>query len=338
VSEMVLRVENVRKHFPVTQGFLGRVVGQVKAVDGVSFSIRSGETLGVVGESGCGKTTLGRLICRALRPDDGRIILRVNDHDVDVAPLNEVEMKPHRRHVQLVFQDPYSSLNPRMNVRSIIGEPLLVNRLADGQELDDRVAETMRLVGLRPEYMRRYPHAFSGGQRQRIGLARALVMRPAFIVCDEPVSALDVSIQAQTLNLLRDIQARLNLTYLFISHDLGVIEHISDRVAVMYAGRIVEVADTDSLFYTPKHPYTEALLSAAPKPETSTRSETPVFLKGEVPDLSQLPSGCHFHPRCPYARKECTERYPDLRDLGGASSPRSVACHFAESLQLKGVG
>ena len=337
MSDVLLETVDLKKTFPVTQGFLNRVVGEVRAVDGVSLHVRRGETLGLVGESGCGKTTVGRTICRALKPDGGQVLLSIDGRQVDLGGLSERELKPYRRHVQLVFQDPYSSLNPRMNVRSIIGEPLIVNGLANAAEARDRVAETMRLVGLRPEYMRRYPHAFSGGQRQRIGLARALVLNPQFIVCDEPVSALDVSIQAQTLNLLKELQGRLGLTYLFISHDLGVIEHISDRVAVMYAGRIVEVAETQELYTRPRHPYTEALLSAVPKPDAARRSEVPKLLKGEVPDLSNLPSGCYFSPRCPYAQPSCTERYPELRQPEGAATPRSVACHYAESLELKGV-
>jgi peptide/nickel transport system ATP-binding protein len=336
--DTLLVVERLRKHFPVTHGFLGRVVGHVKAVDDVSFDVGRGETLGLVGESGCGKTTTGRAIARALRPDGGKIELRLEGTTVDLASLSERDLKRHRRHVQLVFQDPYSSLNPRMNVRTIIGEPLLVNGIARGSEIEDRVAATMKVVGLRPEYMRRYPHAFSGGQRQRIGLARALILNPEFIVCDEPVSALDVSIQAQTLNLLQELQAGLHLTYLFISHDLGVIEHISDRVAVMYAGRIVEVAGTDDLFRSPKHPYTEALLSAVPKPDPAFRDEVPKLLQGEVPDLSNLPSGCHFHPRCAYAKDECRDSYPALRRPAGGDEDRSVACHFADTLSLSGIG
>jgi len=303
-------------------------------VDGVSFYIREGETLGLVGESGCGKTTTGRLILRAYEPTAGEVWFRDRHMGwVNVPALNKQQLKQLRRNMQLVFQDPYSSLNPRMTLLQIVGEPLIVNGIAKGQELQDRVAELLRVVGLRPEYMNRYPHAFSGGQRQRIGVARALALHPQLVVCDEPVSALDVSIQAQTLNLLQDLQEEFGLTYLFISHDLSVIEHISDRVAVMYVGKLVETASTDELFRNPRHPYTEALLSAVPKPDPRMRSE-PIVLPGEVADPANPPSGCTFHPRCLYRIDRCEKEEPALHEIG---PDHFVSCHRAEELRLTGV-
>ncbi|MGQ9629323.1 MAG: ABC transporter ATP-binding protein [bacterium] len=337
-SNILLEVKNLKKYFPITKGFWGRRAGNVKAVDDVSFYIKEGETLGLVGESGCGKTTTGRTIVRAIDPDGGEVLFKDAGGFVDIAKLNENELKRMRKYIQMIFQDPYSSLNPRMTVKNIIGEPLLVNGVARGKELESRVREVMMVVGLRPEYMRRYPHAFSGGQRQRIGIARALILNPKLIVCDEPVSALDVSIQAQTLNLLQDLQEQFHLTYLFIAHDLGVIEHISDRVAVMYAGKLVEIAETEELFENPKHPYTEVLISAVPKPDPKYRDEVPKLLYGEVPDLSNLPSGCYFHTRCSYARGICEHEYPPLINLNKGSREHYVACHFAEKLALVGIG
>ncbi len=335
-SSILLDVKGLKKYFPIQKGFWKKKVGEVRAVDNVSFYIREGETLGLVGESGSGKTTTGRAILRAIEPTEGEVLFNIDGNLINIPQLDRKELKQIRRHMQMIFQDPYSSLNPRMTVRDIIGEPLLVNGVAKGKELEDRVAELMKAVGLRPEYMIRYPHAFSGGQRQRIGIARALALNPKLIVCDEPVSALDVSIQAQTLNLLQDLQEQFHLTYLFISHDLGVVEHISDRVAVMYTGRLVELAETEELFKNPKHPYTEALLAAVPKPDPKYR-DTEKHLSGEVADPSNPPSGCYFHPRCPYAKDICKQEYPPLVNVGDNGNEHLVSCHFADKLSLAGV-
>jgi peptide/nickel transport system ATP-binding protein len=333
-EKVLLEVRDLKKHFPIKRGMLSRVVGQVRAVDGVSFQVHEGETLGLVGESGCGKTTTGRLIMRAMNPSAGDIMFEDREQGrVNIANLDSSELKRMRRNVQMIFQDPYSSLNPRMNLLEIVGEPLLVHSVARGEALKERVAELLRVVGLRTEYMTRYPHAFSGGQRQRIGIARALALNPQLIVCDEPVSALDVSIQAQILNLLQDLQAQFRLTYLFIAHDLSVVEHISDRVAVMYVGKLVELTTTRSLFLTPRHPYTEALLSAVPKPDPRLRTE-PIVLPGEVADASNPPSGCYFHPRCRYKIDRCVQEEPQLREI---TLGHVVSCHRAEELQLQGV-
>jgi peptide/nickel transport system ATP-binding protein len=311
-------------------------VGHVKAVDGVNFYIRRGETLGLVGESGCGKTTTGRCILRAIEPTSGEIRFNFGDDHkrgwVDVSKLGKEGLRDFRQHAQMIFQDPYSSLNPRMTLLQIVGEPLVVNKVAKGSALEDRVAYLLREVGLRPEYMRRYPHAFSGGQRQRIGVARALALNPQFIVCDEPVSALDVSIQAQTLNLLQDLQEELDLTYLFVAHDLSVIEHISDRVAVMYVGKLVEMADETELFINPQHPYTEALMRAVPLPDPRVHKEREP-LPGEVADPANPPSGCYFHPRCRYAQEVCEIEEPQLREI---SDDHFVSCHLADELSLRG--
>jgi peptide/nickel transport system ATP-binding protein len=331
---MLLEVNDLKKHFPIQRGFLRRTMGYVKAVDGISFYIKEGETLGLVGESGCGKTTTGRCILRAIEPTSGEIMFKDEEAGwVNVRELGREELKGLRRNMQMIFQDPYSSLNPRMTLLQIVGEPLLVNKVARGKELEDRVAYLLRVVGLRPEYMRRYPHAFSGGQRQRIGVARALALNPQFIACDEPVSALDVSIQAQTLNLLQDLQEEFDLTYLFIAHDLSVIEHISDRVAVMYVGKLVEMAETEELFTNPQHPYTEALMSAVPKPDPRASKER-IMLPGEVADPANPPSGCYFHPRCRYAGEICEVEEPELREI---SPEHFVSCHRAEELRLRGV-
>jgi peptide/nickel transport system ATP-binding protein len=326
----LLHVQNLKKYFPITDGFFNRVTGHIRAVDGVSFDLHEGECLGLVGESGSGKTTVGRTILRALAPTAGEIQFRVNGQVLDVAGASQNALKALRRHAQMVFQDPYSSLNPRMTVLDIIGEPLLVNGIADRREREARVRELLNQVGLKPEHLRRYPHAFSGGQRQRIGIARALALHPKLIVADEPVSALDVSVQAQVLNLLQDLQAEFKLTYLLVAHDLSVVRHISDRVAVMYAGRLVELAEVGELFNVPKHPYTEALLSAVPIPEPKRRSKR-ILLSGEVADPSNLPSGCVFHPRCQYAQARCREEVPELREIEPGHFSR---CHFAETLTL----
>jgi peptide/nickel transport system ATP-binding protein len=333
-SKLLLSVEHLKMHFPIHKGFARKVVGNVRAVDDVSFSVCCGETLGLVGESGCGKTTIGRCILRAYDPTQGTLRYQnVDGQQVDLAQLPDQELKPYRRELRMIFQDPYSSLNPRMTVMDIVAEPLRIHRIAKGKEIEDRVAEILRKVGLRPEYMRRYPHAFSGGQRQRIGIARALILDPRLVVCDEPVSALDVSVQAQILNLLQDLQSEFNLTYLFISHDLSVVEYLANQVAVMYVGLLVEVAPTGELFQSPKHPYTEALLSAVPKtiPE---RNPKRIILKGDVADPANPPSGCYFHPRCPYAVDRCQTEAPVLHEIGPG---RKVACHLAEKLNLHGV-
>jgi peptide/nickel transport system ATP-binding protein len=331
----LLEVNDLKMYFPIKRGFFrSRVIGYVKAVDGVSFYIHAGETLGLVGESGCGKTTTGRVVLRAYDPTGGEVWFQDrNLGRVNIVTMDKQQLRQLRQNMQLIFQDPYSSLNPRMTLLEIVGEPLYVNHVARGSEMKDRVADLLRVVGLRPEYMTRYPHAFSGGQRQRIGVARALALNPQLIVCDEPVSALDVSVQAQIINLLQDLQQEFGLTYLFISHDLSVVEHISDRVAVMYVGKLVEHALTDELFVNPKHPYTEALLSAVPKPDPRIRTE-PIILEGEVADPSNPPSGCYFHPRCRFCIEQCKIEAPQLREI---SPDHFVSCHRADGLSLVGV-
>jgi oligopeptide/dipeptide ABC transporter ATP-binding protein len=301
---ILLEVKGLKKYFPIRKGLLRRVVGQVKAVDGVSFAIRKGETLALVGESGCGKTTVSRCILRAMTPSEGAINFSFEGRTVDLATLPRKRLRPLRRHMQMVFQDPYSSLNPRMVVGDTIGEPLLINGMTDRAERRKRVLELMELVGLPGAAINRFPHAFSGGQRQRIGIARALALNPALIVADEPVSALDVSVQAQILNLLLDLQDRLGLTVLFVAHDLSVVKHVSDRVAVMYVGRIVELAETEALYRRPLHPYTEALLSAAPTPMPGAVSQR-IILERDIADPANPPPGCAFHPRCRYAEARC---------------------------------
>jgi len=330
----LLQVTDLVKHYPIRKGLLRKEVARVRAVDGVSFHVNPGETLGLVGESGCGKTTTGRCVLRAVDPTSGRVLYRRADGEqVDLATLEGAALRHLRREIQMVFQDPYSSLNPRMNLLDIVGEYLVVNHMAHGAKLKDRVAELLTQVGLRPEYMTRYPHAFSGGERQRIGIARALSLNPRFIVADEAVSALDVSVQAQILNLLQELQGKLGLTFLFIAHDLSVVEHISNRVAVMYVGKIVEMAATQRLFSLPRHPYTEALLSAVPKPDPRLKRQR-IILSGEVADASRVPSGCYFHPRCQYAVDRCRTEAPVLREI---SPDHLVSCHRAEELVLAGI-
>jgi peptide/nickel transport system ATP-binding protein len=332
----LIEIKGLSKRFPIHSGLSRRVTGEVRAVDNVDLTIMRGETLGLVGESGCGKSTTGRAILRAIEPSEGEILFHDRDGTVDVAQLGRNELHRVRRRMQMVFQDPYASLNPRMNVEQIIAEPLVCLEHMNGRQRRDRVIELLELVGLNASYLTRYPHTFSGGQRQRIGIARALALEPDFVVCDEAVSALDVSVQAQVLNLLTEIQERLGTTYLFISHDLGVIEHLCDRVAVMYLGKIVEFAETETLLRTPKMPYVEALLSAVPEPDPHVKRAR-VAIRGEVADPSNRPSGCPFHPRCPYAQDICRTSPPDLREVGGAAGPHLAACHFAETLELKGV-
>jgi len=332
----LLEVRNLTMHFPIQRGFLRRTVGFVKAVDDVSFTLFEGETLGLVGESGCGKTTLGRCIVRVFEPTSGSMVYHGRRGETsDLARLSARSLKPYRRDIRMVFQDPHSSLNPRLTVMEIVGEPLSVNGLASGKALERRVAALLERVGLRPEYIRRYPHAFSGGERQRIGIARALALDPRLVIADEAVSALDVSVRAQILNLLADLQAELDLTYIFVAHDLSVVEHLCDRVAVMYVGKLVELAETDSLYRKPMHPYTEALMSAVPRPDPRLRGKGErIRLQGEIADPSNPPSGCTFHPRCAYARARCSVEQPALREV---LPGRHVACHFAEELELRGV-
>lgn len=330
----VLEVRGLKKFFPIRHGFLQRVVGHVRAVDDVNFDVKQGETLALVGESGCGKTTTSRCILRALDPTAGQIRFRMDDGSMlDIASLPRQRLRPVRKQMQMIFQDPFSSLNPRMTLLDIVGEPLLVNGVTNRTERIDRVTDLLRLVGLRPEYMRRYPHAFSGGQRQRIGIARALALHPRLVVADEPVSALDVSVQAQVLNLLLELQGELGLTYLFVAHDLSVVKHISDRVAVMYVGQIVEIAPAAELFARPKHPYTSALLAAIPVPDPRARAERKP-LAGEVANPAAPPSGCYFHPRCPFAVEACTTIPPAWEEI---EPGRFVRCHRARELTLSGV-
>ena len=333
-EQRLLEVKGLKKFFPIRSGLLRRVTGQVRAVDDVSFHINQGETLSLVGESGCGKTTTSRCILRAVNPSAGEIYFHTaNQKVVELAKLSKAELRPLRRQMQMIFQDPFSSLNPRMTILEIISEPLAVNGVTSRQERRDRVEDLLKMVQLPPEFMNRYPHAFSGGQRQRIGIARALALNPALIVADEPVSALDVSVQAQIVNLLLDLQEELKLSFLFVAHDLSVVKHVSDRVAVMYVGKIVEVAETQALFTNPKHPYTEALLSAVPKPDPRLRSQR-IILEGDVADPANPPSGCYFHPRCRYAIARCKSETPQLLEV----EPNHYAsCHRAQELTLIGV-
>ncbi len=321
-TDALLKVEGLTKYFPIRRGFFSRVVGHVKAVDGVSFEVRRGETLGLVGESGCGKTTLARVILRLIDATSGQV-----DFDgIPIFDLNKRDMRALRRRMQIIFQDPYGSLNPRLTVGSMISEALRIHKLASGDDVRRKVVELLDRVGIPGEYMNRYPHEFSGGQRQRIGIARALAVSPDLVIADEPVSALDVSIQAQIINLLKDLQEELGLTFLFIAHDLGVVEYISDRVAVMYLGRVVELTESGRLYSDAKHPYTQALLSAIPSLDPTRKSKR-ILLSGDVPSPSNVPSGCAFHPRCPHVMKECRERTPELRKV---EKGHTVACHLYE--------
>jgi oligopeptide/dipeptide ABC transporter ATP-binding protein len=330
----LLEVRRLTKFFPIRSGLLGRVRARVRAVDEVTFELQQGETLALVGESGSGKTTVSKSILRATDPDSGQILFhRPGVDPVDLAKLSREQMRPLRSELQMIFQDPYSSLNPRMTVLDIIGEPLKVNGVGTRQERVERVVELLKLVGLRPEYLRRFPHAFSGGQRQRIGIARALALNPRLVVADEPVSALDVSVQAQILNLLLELQDRLGLTYLFVSHDLSVVKHISDRIAVMYVGQVVEMGTRDEVLFAPRHPYTSTLLAAVPRADPTARlTFTPP--RGEVADPTNPPSGCYFHPRCPFATDQCRTERPVWQEIDPG---RRVRCHRAAELKLLGM-
>ena len=330
----ILEVKGLSVHFPILSGWLRRTTGHVRAVDNVSFDVYEGETLGLVGESGCGKTTTGRAILRALELTGGEVTFKMRDGSrVSTTTVDKDTLRLLRQEMQIVLQDPFASLNPRMTIFDIVADPLRVNSLAKGRPLEDRVVQILDRVGLSTEYARRFPHAFSGGQRQRVGIARALVVNPRLVIADEPVSALDVSVQAQILNLMQDLQEDLNLTYLFISHDLSVVQYISHRVAVMYVGKIVEIAPTEELFAKPKHPYTQALLSSVPvpAPELAARGAP---LEGEVADPANPPTGCYFHPRCPFAQDVCRTTEPPL---GEVSPGHLASCHFAAELDLPGV-
>jgi peptide/nickel transport system ATP-binding protein len=330
-KDLVLQVNHLKKYYPLESGFLRRKIGEVRAVDDVTFSIRQGETVSLVGESGCGKTTTSRCIIRAVEPTGGEILYRTEKGEVvDLAKMTQAEIRPLRRGFQMIFQDPFSSLNPRMSIYDIVSEPLRVNRIGNRSEREERVAELLRLVGLRAEYMQRYPHAFSGGQRQRIGIARALAANPRLIVADEPVSALDVSVQAQVLNLLMDLQDELGLTYLFVSHDLSVVNQISNTVLVMYVGRVAEIGPPQELFASPKHPYTAALISSLPKPDPFQRRER-IIPEGEVANPANPPSGCYFHPRCPFVIERCRHETPLLEEIAPG---RFASCHRARELDL----
>ena len=333
-KRIILDAKGVKKYFPINSSFLKRHIGDVYAVDNVDVYVREGETLGIVGESGCGKTTLGRTILRAIQPTEGVCnFVERNGQTVDVFKLDAKGLREARRDMQMIFQDPYASLNPRMIIKDIIGEPLKYNSDLNDAQITERVKELLGLVGLNPRHLERYPHAFSGGQRQRVGIARALATSPRFVVCDEAVSALDVSVQAQVINLLQKLQDQLNLSYMFISHDLSVIQHISDRVGVMYVGKMVELATSEEIFRRPLHPYTEALLSAKPIADPRIKRQK-IMLEGETPNPANPPKGCYFHPRCRYCTEVCKTERPEYREL---EPGHFVACHRAEELQLEGV-
>ena len=332
-GKVILEIKNLTKYFPIYRGFLRRIVGNVQAVNDVSFSVKSGETLGIVGESGSGKTTLGRVILRAYKATSGEVLFRQNGEMINTFSLKGRELKKLRRNMQIIFQDPFSSLNPRKTVMEIIAEPLLIHGISGGQELKSRVGELLELVGLNVKHMNRFPNAFSGGQRQRIGIARALALRPELVICDEPVSALDVSVQAQVINLLEDLQNELGLTYLFIAHDLSVVEHISNRIAVMYLGNIVELAPAHELYKNPKHPYTEALLSAVPSIDPNSH-KIRIILPGEIPNPSDPPAGCKFHTRCGYAKEKCKTEVPVWEEI---SPGHWSLCYFSRNLHLHGI-
>jgi peptide/nickel transport system ATP-binding protein len=342
-NDLLIEVRNLRKHFPITRGFIRRTVGYVKAVDDISFSVRRGETLALVGESGCGKTTTGRCIMRAIEPTAGTILFHKDrgEAPIDLNALSRSELRYTQRFMGMIFQDPYSSLNPRMTVLEIVGEPFITRHLVkNGRDLENRVVKLLSSVHLDPSLMRRYPHAFSGGQRQRIAIARALALNPNLVVADEPLSALDVSVQAQILKLLKELQNEFNLTYLFVTHNLAVVEYSSDRVAVMYVGKIVELGETGRIFAEPRHPYTEALLSAVPVIETdrSGRRQERIVLEGDVADPANVPAGCAFHPRCLRVQEICRTVQPELVNLAVfGEPPHFVACHFAGELSLRGV-
>jgi peptide/nickel transport system ATP-binding protein len=339
-TDILLQVKGLKKYFPIHKGFLRRVAGYVKAVDDVSFFVREGETLGLVGESGCGKSTAGRSIIRLYEPTAGEVLFNsrllspVKEPKlVNLLDLNAQQVKTVRQEISMIFQDPVNSLNPRMSVSDIIAEPMMIHGHKMGSETEGIIVRLLERVGLRPDHLRRYPHEFSGGQRQRIGIARALSLNPRLVICDEPVSALDVSIQAQTLNLLQDLQKDFNLAYIFVAHDMSVVQHISDRVAVMYVGKVAEMADTETLFSSPLHPYTEALLSSVPRPDPLAKSAR-IVMQGEVADPSNPPSGCYFHPRCRYAQDVCKQKTPEFREI---KPNHYAACHFSEELQLQGI-
>lgn len=337
-ENILLEIINLKKYFSITKGFFKKTVGNVKAVDNVSYNINKSETMGLVGESGCGKTTTGRLIMGGLRPTAGNIIFYDGDKAFDITKLNEKQLRDYWQKTQMIFQDPFSSLNPRMTVMQIIGEPLMCLNNLKKQAIEERVNELLKTVGLNSQYGNRYPHAFSGGQRQRIGIARALALKPDLIVADEPVSALDVSIQAQIINLMEDLQSEFALSYLFIAHDLGVVKHISDKIAVMYVGKLVEYGKTTDIFENPLHPYTEALLSSVPRPDPDSGQKR-IKLPGDVADPSNRPTGCCFHPRCRYAKEICKNEEPSFKDIDKPENKREhyVACHYASDLLLKGV-